>query len=506
MNVTLVYQAVNLADRCNTPPAALGLMSAVLEQAGIEHTVIDFQVDSDPKNQLYKRVFGIRFLQRYLLKYHLNYYIPQVNLGFARPFNSIANLVAGVHLNYIAAQADRILEDQPDVVAFSTYVWNWLNILLLSKLLKKRNPDLTILVGGPQATFMERKMFRHSPDIDVMVLGEGELVFPQVLEALEKGTDLGEFDGVLWRDGDEIRGRAHFELIKDLDALPFPNFKWANLKGGYRHADHLPVVSSRGCPQRCGFCEERYQWKEKFRFTSADWLLAYVKHCMEEYGVHKFYFYESLVNASAKRLEKFCDLVIAEGLELEWEGPATILRMSPRLLEKMAKAGCKSLAFGLETGTNEMLKKVSKAITIEQVEETLGWVRDAGIDGHGYFILGLPGETPEHMDKTAAFVYDLSEKGILKSPSFNRFKLATRDEVSPFMRKKNDLGITIRQHTPEEYFSKLDVTKLIEPEFWWVTSYPGQVLEAEIDTATKEQIDHKIAEIYRNLNLLRKGA
>jgi anaerobic magnesium-protoporphyrin IX monomethyl ester cyclase len=162
-------------------------------------------------------------------------------------------------------------------------------------------------------------------------------------------------------------------------------------------------VASRGCPFLCKFCDTS-TFGAKVRANSPQAVFEMMRHLKENYGIRHIQFVDDLFLASRIRTSALCELLIVNRLDMTWSCTARVDTVKPGVLQRMKQAGCWEISFGLETGSNELLQKMEKAARIEISEQAVNWTAAAGIRCKGLFMLGYPGETPETIAATKAFV------------------------------------------------------------------------------------------------------
>lgn len=197
----------------------------------------------------------------------------------------------------------------------------------------------------------------------------------------------------MMREDDKISYGGNRRLIKNLDRLPFPDYSGYLENKMNDEKFRYPIVTSRGCPFNCAFCENRTLWG-KHRFRSAENVLKEMKYANEKYGVDDFLFADSLINGNIKELGKLCDLIIESGLKIKWQGLCSFRKeMSMKLLKKMYDSGCHLLFYGLESGSQKVLNEMNKKTHVKNIEKILRYTHEAGIATRVAFVIGFPTET-----------------------------------------------------------------------------------------------------------------
>jgi radical SAM superfamily enzyme YgiQ (UPF0313 family) len=286
-------------------------------------------------------------------------------------------------------------------------------------MLKTRQPNLQIVFGGPHVSrYMEGKTIIENPFIDAVVQGEGELTLLDILERVKTGLPLKDCPGLLVRTDDQVVDTGDRDLIKDLDQLPAPYFDDYAFDV-YRTPNRLPLIASRGCLNRCIFCNERLFWK-KFRGRSAENIFAEIQAQHTRYPFMNFlYFQDSLVNGNMRELERLADLIIEKGLTVSWGGQAIIRKeMTRALLTKLKRSGCIHLSYGLETTSESLMLKVGKVMSkgadVDAIAEA-HWQSDLAVTYN--FMFGLPGETEEDAFEAQEFLRRHKNHRLAVNPS-----------------------------------------------------------------------------------------
>ncbi|RLC58259.1 MAG: radical SAM protein, partial [Chloroflexota bacterium] len=162
------------------------------------------------------------------------------------------------------------------------------------------------------------------------------------------------------------------------------------------------IVTSRGCPGGCRFCIKHVSYGNSARFRSPESIVAEMEFLAER-GVRSIHMYADIFTISREQVVGLCELILERGLRLPWTCNSRVDFVDQEMLRLMGRAGCTWISWGIESGNEEILRRVRKGITLEQVERALHWAKEAGIHNWGYFIIGLPGETEETIRETIRF-------------------------------------------------------------------------------------------------------
>lgn len=318
--------------------------------------------------------------------------------------------VAGLDVDGVV---DALVEAAPRYVGitlFTVGVWGAANI---ARKLKRLLPEVIVIVGGPHISSMSRETMARFPEFDVAVVGEGEEALVHLLAALEAGRPLKTVPAVCYLEDGEVHSNPGLPINRDLDHLPMP--AWDLLPGfperypaaiyDFPRSPVATIAASRGCPFHCKFCDTS-TFGAKVRHYSPEKVFELMVHLKETYGVRHILFVDDLFLASKVRTRQLCELILESGLKMTWSCTARVDTVKPDILETMKQAGCWEISFGLESGSNRILKSMDKSADIERSVQAMRWTHEAGIRTKGLFILGYPGETVETIEKTRDFIRD----------------------------------------------------------------------------------------------------
>lgn len=217
--------------------------------------------------------------------------------------------------------------------------------------------------------------------------------------------DLSHVKGLVWRRGGEIVRNPDRNFIPNLDDLPLPmhhllplhKYRTPVLKGTYQF-----IVTSRGCTAGCIYCIKHVSYQAGLRLRSPENIMAEIK-MLYDLGVRNIHMYADLFTANRDQVMGICQQIIDSGLKINFTANSRVDYVDKEMLDMMAKAGCSVLSWGIESASEEILKKARKGTTADRARQSVTWAHDAGIRNLGYFIVGLPGETKETIQETIDF-------------------------------------------------------------------------------------------------------
>jgi anaerobic magnesium-protoporphyrin IX monomethyl ester cyclase len=272
-----------------------------------------------------------------------------------------------------------------------------------AELVKKNNPGIVVIIGGTHITALPEETMERFSCFDIGVLGEGEETILELLTlAIHKNSRIfDEVKGIIYRDENGgLKKTGSRPLIKDLDQLPYP--AWDLLPGfphryrltptNFKRLPAASMVTSRGCPYRCSFCD-RSVFGNHYRFFSVDYIIGMITQLQGKYGIREICFYDDTFTVDRQRLVHFCEHLIRSKLRISWSCLGRADFADQELLRLMKKAGCWMISYGIESASQEILDLYRKKTTLEQIENAVRTTKKAGIVARGFFIIGGPLET-----------------------------------------------------------------------------------------------------------------
>lgn len=338
----------------------------------------------------------------------------------------------------------------PGVVGISTTTLTFKNGLRVAKVVRQSLPKSLICLGGPHVTINFHEAISY-PFIDVIVRGEGEITFLELCRAFAEGKDHPiDIESTVVRSGHRILALPKRARIINLDELPFPARHLMPL-----HLYKIPgtILTSRGCPFACGFCAGPVTFGRRYTTRSASNIVAEMQMCVDLFGLTSFYFVDDTMTYDTQRLKEICKnlrkikISPSLGRTLKWTCESRADVVTLELLKDMRSAGCTTIQFGMESGSQKLLNQLGKKITLKQIEQAVVWSRQAGISPVLSMVFPHPNETEQTLQQTFDFIRRLYDAGAEKIvPALLTLFPGTR-----FMEQREQLGLNLLTEDTDEY-------------------------------------------------------
>ena len=289
--------------------------------------------------------------------------------------------------------AQDILEQSPCLIGFSTWCISYPSSLLIAKEIKKLAPDKAILFGGPQASLLATETLTHFPYVDYVLTGEADLTFPQLINELNRSKpDLSTIQGLFFKNGSvKVNQGLGKHFVSDLDHLPIPNYKLVP------RLNWMKLDAGRGCPFSCTYCSTNQFFAKNYRTKSTDRIIHEIELAYQTQKITSFSFAHDLFTFNKEFVFELCEKLISLkkqwGKTIQWNCSARIDCVTKEMLIQMKAAGCSSIFFGIETGSERMQKIIKKNLNVSKAVAIADVCRKIGITMHASFIIGFPEES-----------------------------------------------------------------------------------------------------------------
>ena len=308
------------------------------------------------------------------------------------------------------ALKNKVEQFQPDLIGLTGTTPFVHEVLRINKLVKSWNPSIKSVVGGAHATAYPEEFIEGG--IDYAIIGAGDFAVREMVEVLEGKRKTEEVLSLCYRHENTIVRTAERPVVK-LDEVPMPSWhlvdidQYANSYVLSRQNPVGPLETSRGCPWSCHYCTKTI-FGVRFNAKSPTRVVDEMEF-MLQMGFREIHIQDDLFSTNMKRAKEICDEIMRRRLKFPWMliNGIRVDTVDYELLKKLKRAGCYRTAFGVESGSQESLDDVEKGITIPQIRRAVRLSKKAGIETFGFFILGLPKDTPESMQQTIDMAKDL---------------------------------------------------------------------------------------------------
>lgn len=326
---------------------------------------------------------------------------------------------------------DRIRDFEPDLVGITVpFSVNAASSLETASLVKAVRREIVTVFGGPHPTIRPVETLSH-PDVDIVVIGEGEHTISELVEAIEtRALDrLHDVKGICFSDGSRPVVTEPRPMITDLDSLPFPARHLLPMKKYFEayeegesarslytfHSRWASMITSRGCPFKCNFCSIYLSMGNSFRERSPENVLLEIDQLVNRFGVRHINFEDDNLTFDRKRVYDICSDMVKRDYNLTWSTPNGIRAdiIDAELVQMMARSGCKRVFVAPESGDQRVLTEIiGKSMDLAKVEEAVRLFTQYGITVDGSFVIGSIGETKKEIWKTIRYALKLKRLGL----------------------------------------------------------------------------------------------
>jgi radical SAM superfamily enzyme YgiQ (UPF0313 family) len=338
---------------------------------------------------------------------------------------------------------DELARSQPRVVGFSALTEGIDAAVNLAALVKRVSPGTWTVLGGPHGTFLGEELVARSA-FDVVVRSEAEGTLVTLMAALKwRDGRLDGIDGLIYRQRDKVVSTHPPAFHDNLDELPFP---LRHLFPSRQYEGRSGIISARGCPFSCVFCNAQALSGKSYRMRSAESVFDEIAY-LHDQGVRFFTFLDDLTTLNRRRLQRICELILTAGIDIHWGVESRVDTLSEDLCVLMYRAGCRGIHFGVESGDDDTLKDIRKKINRDKVVRAVSMAHAAGLQVMCSFIVGNPTDSRESIARTFAFVAELHEK--YRATSL--FSALTPFPGTELYQRPEEFGLQIHARSFSEY-------------------------------------------------------
>lgn len=349
---------------------------------------------------------------------------------------------------------EKIIKYKPDVVGLTAMTMTIIDVIKCINIVKEVDSSITVILGGPHVNLFPEETI-NLQGVDFLVLGEGEKTFTKLINALNVKTPHHDIAGLVFKENGTIINTGGNPLITDLDSLPFPARHLTSIE---KYSSLLSsgkvittIFTSRGCPFKCSFCDRPHLGKV-FRARSAQNVVDELEECVC-LGITEFLFYDDTFCVDKKRVLDICNEIVKRRLPISWDIRTRINTVDEEIIEHLSKANCRGIHYGIEAGTEKILKVLKKGITIKDAKNVFKLTRKYKIPILAYFMIGSPTETLDDIQTTFKVMRELNsdyvhltiltpfpgtkiyfdglEKGIIKKDYWREFARNPTQDFTP---------------------------------------------------------------------------
>lgn len=297
----------------------------------------------------------------------------------------------------------KILEEQPDVIAFYTNLMTKVEVLRQLQFLKSELPKTTFVVGGPDVTYNQENYLNAG--FDIIVVGEGEQTMLELMETLESNGDLSTVPGIAFLQDGNLQQNDARTKIKDLKELPFPDRsaipfeKYLSVWQEHHGKRTANISTQRGCPYTCKWCSTAV-YGQSYRRNDPERVVAEILHLQEDFGVEALWFVDDVFTVSHKWISALHAEFEKHQLIIPFEIITRAERLNETVLQQLKAMGCFRIWIGAESGSQKIIDKMDRRVTLEAVQQMMQLTQQMGMEAGTFIMVGYPGETHEDVKAT----------------------------------------------------------------------------------------------------------
>lgn len=368
------------------PPYNLARLTSLIRESGFHTNVYDYNVDS-------------------------HYRLKEANPALEDAWNGAnywwwqdPEYYTRIHPTYqpiLDEYIDNLIADKPDIIGFSCYYTNIFATRYAIEKIRTLAPEITIIMGGPEC---HEKYFKMPNGADYYFIGESEQNIIDFLNNWEKGI----------KPKEKSIGSLYSDTRIDIDSLPYPDYSDFDLTR-YLGKNSICAEISRGCVAKCTYCTEVYYWK--FRDRGALTVVDELEYQVKKYGISFVSFVDSLMNGNLKEFRRFCEEIIKRDLKINWWGYARADgRMDLNFYQTMANAGAQGFNYGIESGSDKVLKAINKKNTVAEINQNIIDSDKVGMKVSACWVIGAPGEDIEAFNHSFNMIWNHKHRIFAVSP------------------------------------------------------------------------------------------
>ncbi len=349
---------------------------------------------------------GLLYIKEFLCLH--NYEVKVLNFYFERNWQNIYKKLSRLDFH---------------VIGIPCYTRQRFSAIKLAEVCKEINNRAFIVLGGPHATFLDIQILRRIPSIDFIIRNEGELTFLELLKIIKLGNyaNLYAIKGLTFREDEStiIKNSPRHPIV-NLSDFPPPRYSYRELMYFSRcesltfHFESIrnkintnnliaPILASRGCNNTCLFCCNGTYWKNQY-YYSPNYVFKHILEINKKFNINLFDFYDDDLPNSIDNLNAICDLIINNDLDISWWCSSRAQNLNEEILIKMKKAGCFMISYGVESGSEYILKNINKNLHPKEIKHVIELTKKVGLKLRVTISIGHPGENDKSIIESIDFL------------------------------------------------------------------------------------------------------
>lgn len=306
---------------------------------------------------------------------------------------------------------EKLKSYKPEIVGITSQTAQYPGVEKIVIDIKRLFPSVTIVVGGSHPSVRPSEVALN-PNIDIAVMGEGEITLSEIILSKNQKIDIGKIKGIAYKSNEKVILTPNRPVIKNLDILPIPAVHLIDLTKYRCSPDNqigkktVLITTSRGCPFKCTFCAMKEKYQHKYRVRSIESIEKELEYYIKN-GIDSLFIIDDIFTLNKKAVYSFCNLLLKKKYNFRWWAQTRADCVDMEMLKLMKKSGCSILSFGVESGSDRILNLIKKETSLSQIRKAITDAKRAGIITRGAFILGLPEETLFESLKTIWFALSL---------------------------------------------------------------------------------------------------
>ena len=359
---------------------------------------------------------------------------------------SISALDLNISSNSWNELREIIKNTPPSILGISVYTETYLNGVKIAEIAKEINPDIVVVMGGPHASIMYREVLKQTC-IDIVAIGEGEITMLELAESIvRKNVKISDIKGIAYKEDGVVKLTEERVSVSDLDKLPFPA---SNLFPLQSYALPISILTSRGgCPFNCRFCAVNNIWKGKRRFRNPEKVAEEALIALRERPAAPIVFADDAFTLNRECVVKICSIFnkLRMLIPISWRCATRVDLIDETILGQMRYAGCYSIQYGVESGSQKILDSIGKKIKLEMVREAVRMTLDLGMEVTCSFMFPQPEDTEETIKDQANLMKELKDMG-----AFLSLAMTTPFPGTYYFEHADELGIHIISKNWDDY-------------------------------------------------------